>query len=68
VVAVGETEIVAFDASGRPLGRFTPPKDDEACWTPFLTGSGRELVLFDGRKSLLRYEAPRGPAPQEQAK
>ncbi len=58
VVAIGEKEIVVFDASGKPLGRFTPAEGGEAWWTPFLTRSGRELVLFDGRKSLFRYEVP----------
>jgi hypothetical protein len=58
VVAIGKKEIVILDASGKPLGRFTPQNSAEVWWTPFLTRSGRELVLFDGRKSLFRYEVP----------
>jgi hypothetical protein len=58
VVVPGEKEIFLFDASGEALGRFAPPPDDGASWTPFLAKEGRELLLFNGRTTLYRFAMP----------
>jgi sugar lactone lactonase YvrE len=58
VVVAGEKEIVLFDASGKALGRFTPPNGDGDWWSPFLTPTGHELLLFNGRSTLYRFELP----------
>ncbi len=59
VVVAGDKAIVLFDASGNALGRINPPPDPGARWTPFLAPDGRGLLLFDGRKTLHRFELPR---------
>ena len=58
VVITGNKGIVLFDASGKLLGQFTPAQNDEAWWTPFLAPDGRGLLLFDGAKTLHRFELP----------
>jgi hypothetical protein len=56
VIVAGDNAIVLFDASGKALGRITPPPDPGACWTPFLAADGRGLLPFDGRKTLHRFD------------
>ena len=47
-----------FEATGKALGQFTPSQEKEAWWTPFLAPEGRGLLLFDGMKTLHRFELP----------
>jgi sugar lactone lactonase YvrE len=56
LVVAGDKAIVLFEASGKALGLITPPPGPGACWTPFLAPDGRALLLFDGRKTLHRFE------------
>jgi hypothetical protein len=59
-LAVGTTAgVVLFDATCRPLGRFTP---SEAGGDPrrhlFILNSGNELLVFDDRRTVTWYEMP----------
>ena len=58
VVVAEAKAIVLFDASGKTVGRFTPPDGERAAWTPFLAPDGRGLLLFDGAKTLRLFELP----------
>ena len=58
VVVALQKAILLFEASGKALGQFTPAKDAEALWTPFLAPDGRRLLLFDGTRTLHRFELP----------
>jgi hypothetical protein len=58
VAVTGEKAIVLFDASGKSLGQFAPAQDPQAWWTPFLCPDQRTLVLFDGIRTLHRFELP----------
>jgi len=57
VVAERKT-IVLLEPSGKALGQLTPPGEPDALWTPFLSSGGDQLLLFDGVKTLQRYELP----------
>jgi hypothetical protein len=51
--------IVLFDATGRPLWRFTPAVDPgEGLRHLFLVKGGRELLVFDGRQTIDWYALP----------
>ncbi|HTE19167.1 MAG TPA: hypothetical protein VK689_12395, partial [Armatimonadota bacterium] len=59
LVLGAEQGVVAYDGAGRPLWKFLPaawPK--ESFCQPFLLGS-TELLLFDGVKTIHRYQLPR---------
>lgn len=58
VVIAGEKEIVFFEPSGKAIGRFAPPGETGAWWTPFLAPDGRHLFLFDGTNRIDRFELP----------
>jgi hypothetical protein len=58
VAVTGEKGIVLFEASGKAIGRFTPAENEDGAWEPFLAPGGGGLVLFDGAKTLHRYELP----------
>lgn len=58
VVVTGTKSIVVFEASGKVLGQFTPSGDPDAWWTPFLAAEDHQLLLFDGKNSLHRFELP----------
>jgi hypothetical protein len=58
-LAIAEKKaIVLFDATGKPLGQFEPAPNEDAAWTPFFAPGSRELLLFDGVKTLHRFELP----------
>ncbi len=57
-VITGTKVIALFDASGKLLGQFIPAQDEKAWWTPFLAPDGHVLLLFDGAKTLHRFELP----------
>ena len=56
VAVAGEKAIALFDVSGKALGQFAPPREQEALWTPFLSPDQRTLLLFDGIRTLHRFE------------
>jgi hypothetical protein len=56
VAIAGKKEVVLFDASGEALGRFTPAQGDGSRWTPFLSPTSHELLLFNGRSTLYRFD------------
>ncbi len=59
VVVAGARTVVLFEVSGEPVGQFTPARDNnQETWTPFLTPDGDGLLLFDGIRTLHRYELP----------
>ncbi len=58
VVVVRGRAIVLFDVAGKALGLFTPLQGQGTWWTPFLPRESRGLLLFDGRKTLYRFELP----------
>jgi hypothetical protein len=58
VVVAGEKEVVVFDTTGKALQRFAPTGESGAWWTPFHAPGRREILLFDGRNTLLRYAPP----------
>jgi hypothetical protein len=58
VVLTGEKAIVIFDTLGKAIGRFTPLEDEDAAWTPLFGSDSRGLLLFDGKKTLYRFELP----------
>jgi hypothetical protein len=58
VVLTGEKAIVIFDTLGKAISRFTPLEDEDAAWTPLFGSDSRGLLLFDGKKTLYRFELP----------
>ncbi len=50
--------IVLFDAAGKPFGQFVPAGHENAWWMPFLAPDGRGLLLFDGVRTIHRFELP----------
>lgn len=58
LVVVGDKGIVLLGRSGEVIGQFPPPPEPETWWTPFLAPGGRELWLFDGRRTFHRFECP----------
>jgi hypothetical protein len=60
LVLVQGHQIVAFDATGKVIGRLAglPVGERESTWTPFLTRGGRELLLSNGRNSIYRFAMP----------
>jgi sugar lactone lactonase YvrE len=60
-VAIVEDKVVTLlDSSGRPQQRFSPVEqgDEPPAGPPFLAAGGRELLLFDGQRTIIRYELP----------
>ncbi len=58
LVVTVQKEILLFDAKGNAIGRFTPSEKVEGGQAPLLARDGRELLLFDGKKTLHRFELP----------
>ncbi len=58
-LAIAEKNVIVFlDDTGKPFGRFEPAPNEDAAWTPFFAPGSRELLLFDGVKTLHRFELP----------
>jgi hypothetical protein len=60
-IAIAEDKaIVLLDASGQARQRFSPVETGggDPYWSPFFAPGGRELLLFDGRRTIVRHELP----------
>lgn len=60
LLVAGKSTLLAADTSGRILWRFPfpgkhPPRDG---WKPYITNSGKDLLLYDGARSVYRYALP----------
>lgn len=60
VAIVEDKAVTLLDSSGQARQRFSPVEGgrDAPFWHPFFAPDGRELLLFDGRRTIIRYELP----------
>lgn len=58
VVVVADKSVFVFDAFGKALGQFSPPKGQDESWTPFLRNRHRDLLLFNGKNVIYQFKLP----------
>jgi sugar lactone lactonase YvrE len=60
LVVTGKGKVALFDRSGRPVQQFSPVQagNRETWGQPMLRPRERQLLLFDGDRTVYRYELP----------